>query len=1717
MTDKNKTIQLLVIITMLAVIGAGGYFGYKLLKNNTVPQKSAELKIIPESVRPAAAAVETAETEDGQKVATFLSYPKYYLDEKKEWQEVKADIAKNEDKSTKLLSGEVADWKVDKGVWKFYATDDGAVAADNAGIRLETKIKALVYFDSQSKKAAVIYEAKSIRPIVNANQIIWPSIIESVDYKITYINDIMKEEIVMSAAARKKLPAPESLGIPADRAYLGFLFDRSKERTGGVTAYVADKNGRKRVSYGVKSFETEGGVEFVDEKGNKVQTIEAGFTALSAESPKQIQNSNQAQNSPSTSSGQANDQNLKQLPLLKRFYKEAPGQKNGRKLLFSGSKYEDIKNLGEGSIIFDPTIRFQRQASAGVVAVADTQTSAAIGYENNNMGTINNFSVGNNTAKALLSFENFIGTGTGQIPSAAAIKKAFFSIYVSSITTSNVATVNLMLDQWTEGNLSNLAISASGQYGATSINAQEKYNSETAYINDVSGITASSVSVTIDNGSGGGITIADWPANGLIKIDSEIMSYASRTSTSFSGLIRGINGTTAASHANNAIVYGTVAWRNINPGGSSIGSQLASFTPVSVGYYNMDITGAVQDWAINPNNNYGTLINSVSGSFGIVSSENVNIGMRPKLIVAYTASNPGQAGLLDAYESADTVVSPASPGATTTAQNFLLATEAQDSGFWTTALSTTDNGYDSQVFKMQLPIAASTSLAVINWKGHGESAPATNTTSLNIWNFNSSSWTELASGSARYNDTFTDKTAALDAATGWFTYGVYALTFDSVNNQIYIGGGSGDLNKKFARYNPSSDSFTNLSSKVDYAIMALTFDPANKEIYIGENDGRFEKYNPVTDSVTALPNWGSGSVYAMTFDSARNVVYLGGDTTKFAKYETATRTFSDLSSKISSFWGTNSIRSLTFDSADKMIYLGGASGKFARYDPATDTATDLTATLGWSGGTYTAKALVFDSSANIVYIGGFESNVKAKLSKYTPALNSMESLDSYLPATLANTGFINNLSFDPSNKTIYSSGSGATVARYFPETQTSRSLTNAVYDTIGSIQLNASAFDTTNGVLYIGGNSGKFGKYAVPSDTTLSASLTSNLQNYRDSSGYAWLWVKATNEWSPPTIPTGPSGGFAITWTTGEGADGALAYHKSVSHAAGSWSDYPNFLYESDAGWKTSHSITLPADCGIIYYYRVRSCDQWGSCTVSSENSFDTGACGGTCLHQYLWDGRKWQFETDTFAAGTLGYQKGGIKGFVVPLPHELYPLKNLVPKDGRIELRQYSDLNEINYFDRLQLLGYIVPEDRELGVENPTVGSLADTEPKLHTIAVNPLKPKSARWLEKGEDILALISERDGQKLIINPDKENYEYQTLELDFGDLSAYRQKKLIVSGASAFPDTPAGIERKKKFGSVNSLLVEDGRGGWVEVPAKKANSFSKPYSFERLQVMDISDIFISKSTKLRVKYLYKTYLDQIAFDGTDDIENLEPMELPLKKAVLSGHQTYHPFDRDGGRPDYNQLKRRDSSADFPGRYTRYGEVTELLAKRDDKFAIVAKGDEVVAYYQIPDAAVPAGFKRVYAIDTVGYHKAAGKSKVPMTVEPLPFAKMKNFPYEPKDYPYASDADYQNYLATYNTRLIDKDHQYADYLPLRERLKWKAGKLWDGLGRTWDNLKKKLERAAVNLGLKKNTSELYMHRENAPGSADTDYIEILTENPTAAIKGELRIQGGVRIGN
>jgi hypothetical protein len=122
--------------------------------------------------------------------------------------------------------------------------------------------------------------------------------------------------------------------------------------------------------------------------------------------------------------------------------------------------------------------------------------------------------------------------------------------------------------------------------------------------------------------------------------------------------------------------------------------------------------------------------------------------------------------------------------------------------------------------------------------------------------------------------------------------------------------------------------------------------------------------------------------------------------------------------------------------------------------------------------------------------------------------------------------------------------------------------------------------------------------------------------------------------------------------------------------------------------------------------------------------------------------------------------------------------------------------------------------------------------------------------------------------------------------------------------------------------------------------------------------------------------------------------------------------------------------------MPGRYTREGDVRELLLKTDDMFVISKPGDEISLSFdarRLPP--IRAGWTRTFLLYADGYSKEMDiNSASPDQVSPLPFHGMTRYPY-PDTERYPMTAARRAYFEKYNTRLVTDEVPSIDTVLLQ----------------------------------------------------------------------------------
>jgi hypothetical protein len=215
----------------------------------------------------------------------------------------------------------------------------------------------------------------------------------------------------------------------------------------------------------------------------------------------------------------------------------------------------------------------------------------------------------------------------------------------------------------------------------------------------------------------------------------------------------------------------------------------------------------------------------------------------------------------------------------------------------------------------------------------------------------------------------------------------------------------------------------------------------------------------------------------------------------------------------------------------------------------------------------------------------------------------------------------------------------------------------------------------------------------------------------------------------------------------------------------------------------------------------------------------------------------------------------------------------------------------------------------------------------------------------------------------------------------------------------------------------------------------------PVGRPQTMVVDLSDAVPASATDVRIRTSMRIYWDRALVDLSDGraqltIDRLVPLGAGLRWRGYSAEAP--PDGREPYTYDYARVSARSAWKLMPGRYTREGDVRELLARTDDMFVVSRTGDEVSLSFDATTLpALPDGWTRTFLLYADGFSKEMNlHSASPDQVSPLPFHGMSRYPYaSPEAYP--STAAHRDYVKRYNTRVVPRAIPSLDLALLNRR--------------------------------------------------------------------------------
>ncbi len=411
----------------------------------------------------------------------------------------------------------------------------------------------------------------------------------------------------------------------------------------------------------------------------------------------------------------------------------------------------------------------------------------------------------------------------------------------------------------------------------------------------------------------------------------------------------------------------------------------------------------------------------------------------------------------------------------------------------------------------------------------------------------------------------------------------------------------------------------------------------------------------------------------------------------------------------------------------------------------------------------------------------------------------------------------------------------------------------------------------------------------------------------------------------------------------------------------------------------------------------------------------------GSCPMIWTWNGRGFEFISDVLGVGPLGVRIGENEFF--PADHDEYvqlPEGSLAQQDGQFEVRMTQELAEVVYMDEVKLLA--VDHPKEIEVFTNEQFSVPPPEFKLWGVSerVHPRRAVDA----KGQEVRARLAAKDGLYVDGFERAERRgvaRMHALELDFGHGPApANDAVLVLSGWVDWADgsTYLGNSQENPHGLVIPYLqVKNSLGEWETV----VDQMGIPAGLPKTVVVDLQGKFLSDSRQVRIVTNMCLFWDEIflALNATEPEARVTVLRSEQADVRFRGFSRIK-VDPAGVQPQSFFYDRPEPAAMWnqtPGMYTRYGDVTGLLAAADDRFVVYGAGDEVRLRFD--STALPPlenGWMRTFVLGVDGWEKDQDPNTITsQSVEPLPFHGMSRYPY-PAD---ESHPD-PEYTAEYNTR-------------------------------------------------------------------------------------------------
>lgn len=413
-----------------------------------------------------------------------------------------------------------------------------------------------------------------------------------------------------------------------------------------------------------------------------------------------------------------------------------------------------------------------------------------------------------------------------------------------------------------------------------------------------------------------------------------------------------------------------------------------------------------------------------------------------------------------------------------------------------------------------------------------------------------------------------------------------------------------------------------------------------------------------------------------------------------------------------------------------------------------------------------------------------------------------------------------------------------------------------------------------------------------------------------------------------------------------------------------------------------------------------------------------------SCPYLYTWNGERFEFITDFLGGGEMGYWEApGVRNTPDSDEYVRIDASRLKPRDGRYELRITNELEEALFLDHVQLVA--VAHLKDVAV-HPNEGLRSTADP-FRLYSIRDVRAPEAIEDEHAHDLKDRLSRIDrlyADDFALERIRGYAAEHSLTITLGAPSA--RQVLLLNGWTDYSfsgDNVAAHQLGLKM-IPPSLQVQQPDGSWRTAIPEIGFPVGRPQTV----VVDLTGKVPASARRVRIVTTMRVYWDAVQIGTLAEKPDTQSTRIDPIVSTLRWRGFSEQHSPDGKEPfgaDYGRVSSVSPWKLMPGRYTREGDVRELLLKVDDHFVVSRPGDEIAVSFdaaRVP--AVPEGWSLTFLLYTDGFSKEMDlNSASPDELEPLPYHGMKQYPYPPTD-ARRRDESYRAYLDRFNTRIIKR---------------------------------------------------------------------------------------------